>query len=315
MVDDEPTPAPAKPVVAKAKPVAAKPVEVDDDDDDRPRSKRKSRDDDDEEEEDRPRRSSSRKRRDDDEEDDDRPRNRGRGKPTKKSGGFPIWIPIAGGGLLLLAVAVGAVMMFGGGGGKNGGGGGGLFGGGPPAGFSEINEAGITVYLHGKVNGQFVRDGGPNGPPNPNMYSANDNQGPFGSYDHSCMMFAVRETGFKPGPANKVNAKDAYEKGAFIEQLRKFDVVSTEEITIGGQPGVKMIVKEAPDLWEKDEQQKEFFKRQNDEERARIAKEGKVSAFLYVVNGEWKYLITVTNKLNDIDPNKLKTIIDSVKFK
>ena len=315
IVDDTPAPAPAKPVMARAKPVAAKPVD-DDEEDDRPRTKRKSRDDD-EEEEDRPRRSASRKRCDEDDDDeDDRPRNRGRGTPAKKSGGFPIWIPIAGGALLLIAIVVGAVMMFGGGGGNNGGGGSGGFfgGGGPPAGFTEINEAGITVYMHGMVKGQFVRNGGPDGPPNPNMYSANDNEGPFGSFDHSCSLYATRTPGFSPGPAGKVSAQDAYESVRFIDKFQKHEIVSSEEITVGGQPALKLLVKELPDIWGKNDADKEFFKDKNNDERARVAKEGKKSAVIYVVNGEWKYVLTMTNKLNDIDPGKLKTMIDSIKF-
>ncbi len=307
VLDDEPAPAPAKPVIAKAKPVAAKPVE-NDDEDERPRARRKPHDDD----EDRPRRSSNRTRREDDE--DDRPRNRGRGRQAKKTG-FPIWIAIAGGGLLLMAIAVGAFMMFGGGGKNSGGGGGGLFGGGAPAGFTEINEVGITVHLYGNVKGLFVRIGGPDGPPNPNMFTANDQQGPFGAFDHSCMFCAWREPDFKPAPATKVLARNAYLQGIFVEKLRKYEIVSEEEITVGGQPAVKLMVKELPDVWERDAQQKEFFKDKNNEERARIAKEGKVSAVVYVVNGEWNYIFTMTNKRNDIDPGKLKTVIDSIKFK
>ncbi|MGL6073531.1 MAG: hypothetical protein ACRC8S_05135 [Fimbriiglobus sp.] len=271
----EEAPKPAKKAV-KLKPVSTKPIQRDDDDDD----------------DDEPR---AKKRLDDDEEEEDRPRKRTKAsKKSKKSGGFPMWIPIAGGGVLVLAVVVvGLALLLSG----------------PPAGYTKINDAGIRIYLHGKVTGTFIKH---NGVISPNLYlvSSDDRD----NLDHKCTLYAQRKPDTKPIPATKSNLRDAYSNAFFVQQFLNHTVVSEEDITVGGQPGTMMIIKELPDVWEKDEQQKEFFKERNDRVRARHAREGKVSAFIYVVNGDWAYYISVTNTLKDIDPAKLKIILDSVRF-
>jgi hypothetical protein len=284
VIDEEPKPA-KKAVRIKA--VSAKPV---DDDEDEGYERR------------------SRKRRDADEDEDYRPR-RGK-KPVKKSGGIPIWIPIVGGGVFLLLIAVvgvGLVLILGNHGGvlpstsstsptapKLAP---------PPPGYTSISEAGICVYLHGNVSGHML---------GADQYTVRGTN--WNETDHMSEMYAQRTPEFRPSPANKSNVRSAYERASFLTKIRKHTIVSEEEITIGGQPGVVLILKEIPDVWEQDEQQKKFFKNANDRERDRVAKEGKVSAFIYVVNGDWSYCIAVTNKLKDIDPAKIKIITDSVKF-
>jgi phage FluMu protein Com len=292
VVDDEPanTIARAKPVETKAKSVKAKPSEDDDDhyhdDDDRPRTKKRR----------------------DDEDEEDPPRKVGRGKPAKKAGGIPLWIPITGGTVvLMLILCVGAALMLGGNvGGKVTGG---LLG--APAGYSEINDAGIRVYLHGDVVGTY---GTVNGVKSSDMYFALSRDVLMQKLDHRSGMYAFRQPGFKPGPATKASALAAYGMGGTFDRFNKYEIVSEEQITIGGQPALKLIVKEAPNLMGDNAASQEFFKDRNNKERERVAKEGKGSVVLFVVNGEWTYLIKVTHKLDEIDPNKLKTIIDSVKF-
>jgi len=320
IVDEEPAPPPPVPVKAVAKPIAATPIKA------TPvTAKRKAAAIDEEEEEfDRPK--SKRRRDDDDDGENDRPRRKGR-KAAKK-GGFPLWIPLVGGGVLLIAVAV-VLFLFvfnkqdagsgsgggGGGGSRETGGGGGGSGNpqtGPPAGFSKITVSDFSVFLPGDVKGSFVRKGGPNGPPDPDSYVVNGGR-PFEMIENAPSLHAFRRAGFT-ALIDISEGKKLYASGTFISRPWKYEVVSSEELQLGGKPGAKLVIKEVPDLWDDTPQNAEFFKDKNDMERARVAKEGRYAVVLIASNGEWTYLIAIESSAKMPDLGKVKIVIDSIKF-
>lgn len=274
-----------------------------DDEGDRPRRKKKPVVEADDDEDDAPR--SRRRRDDDDEEEDDRPR---KGKGKRKAAarkGPPLPLLIGGGVGAVVLIGVVLFFVFG-----RSTGPGGAFGPATPAGYTAFRESGIglAVFLPGQASGSYVRQGGPNGPPNPDQYVGHSSSG-----RHDVHFAAHRKAGYKPG-SGADELFGAFEKGGFFLSVpRKYDVIAREPVTLGGKQGLKVVVKEKPDLWDKTPQDAEFFKDSNQRERDRVAKDG-VSCVAYVVpSGEWLYLINIAAKGGDPDPEVLKTIAESIK--
>jgi hypothetical protein len=245
---------------------------------------------------------------DDDNEDDDadrRFRYPEKKKPKRKTIPIPIWILPVAGILCLVGIGVVGLLMFADEF---------LSGGPPPRGYTKINKAGIRIFLYGNVRGSNVIA---NGSPNPNHHVVSSSMMPFGWHDHSCDMSALRSPGYRPAPATPGAARAAYKEMMFGSRLMWYEVLSEEEIVMGGQPAVKMVIKETSPFERRLEhlQDKDRINDAMEKEQARREKEAKTQVFLYVTNGDWQYGITITNSGPDFDPEKLQTIIDSVKFK
>jgi hypothetical protein len=164
------------------------------------------------------------------------------------------------------------------------------------------------VFLPGQVRGTFVRQGGPDGPPNPDMYAAHGE-----AQDTQVGLSALRTPGFTPGTSPE-QLLDAYQKAHFVRKPWKYDVTGHRPVTLGGRPGLEVRIKEKPDLWNDTPQKAEFFKDKNRKEEERVAREGIYSVALVVTNGEWTYVIAVSRKKAEPDPETVKTVSDSIRF-
>lgn len=244
----------------------------------------------------------------DDDDDDNRPVRR---KPAKKTGTSPLLlIALIGGGILLLGgVAVGGYLIFGG---KKAGLAGGLIGGKAPPGYSSVGEVGVRcrAFIPGNAKGNYARTAqDPNSPINPNLYVAM-------AHEESSFV-ANRTPGFTPGTSEDQLMK-RYEDQQFFTRVgmwsRKTEIRNKKMITLAGQPALQFTLVEKPDLWDDTPQNAEFFKDKNEKEKERVAREGKQMVVIVAVNGEWTYLIGIVRKLQEPDPETVKTVIDSITF-
>lgn len=241
---------------------------------------------------------------DDDDDDDDRPVRR---KPAKKSGTSPVLLlALIGGGVLLLGgVAVGGYLLFGG---KKAGLAGGLIGGKAPPGYSSVGDSGCgcRLFLPGNASGNYARFGpSPKSPINPNLYLAM-------SQDEG-MFVANRTPGFQPG-TNEDQFMNAFGKMPFLSKPRKFDIANKKMITVAGKPALQFTMIEKPNLWDDKPENAEFFREKNDQEKDRVAKEGKRIVMIVTTHGEWSYVISLMRKLEEPSPDTIKTVVDSVTF-
>ena len=163
------------------------------------------------------------------------------------------------------------------------------------------------MFLPGQVSGSYVRKGGPEGPPDPNHYVARSESGGV-----SAEIAAYRAPGFKPG-ISEAQLLEAYEK-SFVTKPLKYDVTDKKQATLGGQTGLEIHVTEKPDLWDDTPDKAQFFKDKNDQERERIAREGKRIVTFVVVKGEWSYVIQLVGKVQEPDAVTVKTVADSITF-
>lgn len=235
--------------------------------------------------------------------DDDRPVRR---KPAKKGGSPVPLIALIGSGVFLLGgAAVGGYFLFGG---KKAGLAGGLLGTKAPPGYSSVGDSGCgcRLFLPGNASGNYARSGlTPKSPINPNLYLAI-------SLDEG-LFVANRTPGFQPG-TNEDQFMKAFDKMPFVIKPKKFDIANKKMITIAGKPAMRFTIIEKPDIWKETQKNAEFFREKNEQEKDRVAKEGKRIVVIVTANGEWSYVISLTRILEEPSTETINTVLDSVTF-
>jgi hypothetical protein len=228
-------------------------------------------------------------------------------KTSKKSGVSPVLLlTLIGGGVLLLGgVAMGGYLIFGG---KKAGLADGFIGAKAPPGYSSVGDSGCgcRLFLPGNGTGNYARIGpNPKSPINPNLYLAmSEDEG---------MFVASRTPGFQPG-TNENQFMKAFNKMPFLSKPRKFEIANKKMITVAGKPALQFTMIEKPDIRDDTPKNAEFFKVQNEQEKERVAKEGKRIVMIVTAHGEWSYVISLTRKLEEPSPDTIKTVLDSVTF-
>ena len=330
---DAPSPAtPVRPKVIDAEPVDPPPrrrPRVVDEEEERPRRRSRSRAVDAVEDDEPPRRRSKSRVRvaedsDDFDDEDDRPRRRRKNGADKRKPSPVLLIGIGVGALVLIGLlGGGAYFLLGSGEEKS-----------PqeefvssrtaPQGWSEVGnkELAMRVFLPGNVKGDFSEHAKPKDYKlgdkvetyfDKNQYTAQE-RGAGRSEGLTAKLIGSRSPGFRPG-SSQAELLAEFEKHRLFWGINN-EVVKSVPITCGGKQGLRIYVEEKPHLMQPNSGAPAgFFAEHDARETARINKKGLHGVAYVFANGEWSYVVGLSQSNGQPIPEDVqKTVEESFEF-